>query len=120
VADFRRHADFRCITMYLQRVMLDKLIDNDTPVTERLSNDFVARHESDISQEALKSYFDEVLQTVENHHHAAMSRFAWREGEPASSNGLSFPDPGPTEKKDDAAKPQRKKKDKPPTEGSPA
>jgi hypothetical protein len=122
VADFRRHSDFRCIALYFQRVMLDKLLDNDTPATEKLSNDFVARGESDISQEALKAFYNEVLQPIENHHHVAMSKFAWREGDP-EDNGLSFLAPQPTkDPKDDAAKPKSKgrKKPEPPPEGGAA
>lgn len=123
MADFRRHSDFRCITLYFQRVMLDKLLDNDTPATEKLANDFVARGESEISQEALKAYYNEVLQPIENHHHVAMSKFAWREGDP-EDNGLSFLVPEqPKDKTDDAKEPKRKGKKnepEPPPEGGAA
>jgi hypothetical protein len=122
VATFRRHANFRVITQYFQRIMLDKLLENDTPAVEHLSNDYMAQNESNVSQEELQAYFDEVLQPLEHHHHVAMSKFAWREGDP-EDNGLSFLTPEPSkDKTDDAKEPKRKgkKKPEPPPEGGAA
>jgi hypothetical protein len=97
--------------MHLQRVMADTLIDNETPATRKLSNDWVSRVDSEVSQEVLIAFYDEVLQRVEAYHHAEMSKYAWRPGDPAQDHGLSFPAPNEPDK-DEADVPEEPAKPK--------
>jgi hypothetical protein len=104
--------------MHFQRIMLDKLLDNDTPATEKVCSDYVPRNEEEATQEDLKIFYG-VLQNIENHHHIEMSKFALKKSEPGEENGLPFLVPDQKDKPDvvDAPKPKgKKRKPEPPPE----
>jgi len=74
MSEFRDHAYDRTIIATLQRVMLDRYIQSDTPPKESIVCEEVPRGESEIPQDALMRIFTK-LQLWENDERQKMNEF---------------------------------------------
>lgn len=132
MADYKTHAELRCIALVMGRMLFDKFMDKDVgEAPERIGNEFMYRTDGTVGQPALKT-FHNMLQQIENFHHMRMNEFSWRRGKP-DENELPFLDPDHDKETTDGAEPpsppkpedkqpegKRIKKPEPPPEGGTA
>lgn len=80
MSEYRVIAQRRTVVAQLQRILLDRYIESDTPPKEKLVCEEVFVNESEVTQNVLMDIFDD-LQTWENDLRRQMNEFKWRKSD---------------------------------------